>query len=59
MEDLDLKMNYIIGKIGKLTLSDRLGVSYPYLQKLLNNLGLINLNQSNIINEIYKELRNE
>ena len=59
MIDLDLKINYLVAKHGKLVLAEKLGISYPYLQKLLINLDLITIGQLNIIEKLYNELRNE
>lgn len=59
MEDLDLKINYIIGKKGKYELAKILNISYLKLVKILNNYDILTINQLNIINTQYEELRNE
>lgn len=59
MENLDLKINYIIGKIGVMPFLSKLGISYTLWKKLKSNYDLFTIGQINIIDFLYNELRNE
>ena len=57
MEDLDLKMNYIVGKIGKLKFAEKLDITFVTLAKYEKNNDLFTIKILKKIDEIYNELR--
>jgi hypothetical protein len=59
MIDLDLKLNYLVAKYGKLSLARELEISYPYLIKLLEDTDKIMIKHLNMIEKLYKDSRNE
>ena len=59
MIDLDLKLNYLVAKYGKLSLASKLEISYPYLIKLLEDTDKVMIKHLNMIEKLYKDSRNE
>lgn len=58
MEDLELKFNYIVGKIGKLNFAKELDITFVTFSKYEKNNDLFTIKMLKKIDEIYNNLRN-
>jgi len=59
MENLNLKITFLIGKIGRYKLANKLNVSYAKLMKIKENNDSITIKQLEIINSLYQKETNE
>jgi plasmid maintenance system antidote protein VapI len=59
MENLDLKFNYLIGKLGKYNLAKKLEIGYLKLVRLINNPDSITIGMLNKIDKLYNDSINE